>query len=204
MIIFVKEKKIPIKSKSKLTFNIKSFPKEYWKYLFVIALFGIGNSSNSFLILQVKSVGASLPLTILIYAFFNLIAALSSYPAGFLSDKLGRKNLLLLSFSIFLIAYLGFALSVNIIVIGFLFILYGVYQGTFRSVGKAFAADFVPAHLRSSGIGWYSTTVGLSGLFASIIAGLLWDRIGHTAVFVYGSILSLIGIIALAVFIRKN
>ena len=99
--------------------------------------------------------------TILIYASFNLVAALISYPADSLSDKLGRRNVLLGSFVIFLIAYLGFALTENVAVIAALFIFYGLYQGTFRAVGKAFASDFVPDELRASGIGWYSTTVGL-------------------------------------------
>lgn len=68
-----------------------------------------------------------------------------------------------------------------------IFAAFGLYQGIFRAVGKALAADVVPEHLRASGIGWYSTTVGLLQLVASIIAGMLWDRIGHTAVFYYGA-----------------
>ena len=99
-------------------------------------------------------------MTILIYAAFNLVAALISYPAGSLSDTWGRKNILLASFVIFLIAYLGFALTQNILVVAALFVVYGLYQGIFRAAGKALAADFVPEHLRASGVGWYSTSVG--------------------------------------------
>jgi len=82
-----------------------------------------------------------------------------------------------------------------------LFIFYGFYQGIYRAVGKAFAADFVPEHLRASGIGWYGTTVGLLQLVASIVAGLLWDRIGHAAVFYYGAVFAVIGSIGLLVLI---
>ena len=81
------------------------------------------------------------------------------------------------------------------------FVFYGLYQGIFRAVDKAFASDFVPEHLRASGIGWYSTTVGLLQLAASIIAGLLWDQIGHTAVFYYGATFAAAGSIALALLI---
>ena len=81
---------------------------------------------------------------------------------------------MLLSFIIFLLAYLRFAFSRNDVVIAVLFIFYGLYQGIFRAVGKAFATDFVPEHLRASGVGWYNTTVGLAGLIASIVAALLW------------------------------
>ena len=78
------------------------------------ALFGLGNSSNAFLILRTQEVGASLERTILIYAAFNLVAALISYPAGSLSDQWGRRNVLLASFIIFLVGYLGFAVTRNI------------------------------------------------------------------------------------------
>ena len=170
----------------------------------MIALFEIGNSSNSFLILQTKSIGASFKNTILIYAGFNLVAALISYPAGSLSDRWGRRNILLLSFVIFFIAYLGFARTRNVIAIATLFIFYGLFQGIYRSVGKAFASDFVPEHLRASAVGWYSTTIGLLELVASVIAGLLWDRIGHPAVFYYGAASAVTGSAALLTITEKR
>ena len=200
MILLVKEGKTRAGAKSKLELNLRSFPADYWKYLGITALFGIGNSSNSFLILQTQDVGASLEITILIYAFFNLVAALISYPSGSLSDRLGRKNILLIAFVIFLITYFGFAFSANLLLIGILFVFYGLYQGMYRSVGKALASDFFPARLRASGIGWYSATVGLSGLIASIVAGQLWDLVNHEAVFVYGVVFSALGGIALLFF----
>jgi MFS family permease len=142
-------------------------------------------------------------MTILIYALFNLVAALISYPAGSLSDKWGRKNVLFSAFIIFLIAYLGFALAQNILLMGALFVFYGLYQGIFRAVGKAFASDFVPEQLRASGVGWYSTTVGLLQLVASVVAGLLWDRVGHAAVFYYGAFFAVAGSIGLLLLTPK-
>ena len=204
MVLFVKERPMRVDAKSKIDVSLGKFPRDYWQYLLVTALFGIGNSSNSFLILQTKDIGASLEATILIYAAFNLVAAVASYPAGFFSDKWSRKSVLLLSFIIFLLAYLGFALTRNVIVIAVLFIFYGLYQGIFRTVGKAFATDFVPEQLRASGVGWYNTTVGLAGLVASIVAGLLWDDIGHWAVFLYGAVFAGAGCIALAVLIPSR
>jgi len=197
MIFLVRERPLSITAKSKIDSSLREFPRQYWKYLLVTALFGIGNSSNSFLILQTKSIGASFEVTILIYAGFNLVAALISYPAGSLSDKWGRRNILLLSFMIFCVAYLGFARSRSVVTIASLFILYGLFQGIFRSVGKAFASDFVPEHLRASGVGWYSTTVGLLGLVASVVAGQLWDRVSHSAVFYYGAAFAVAGSIGL-------
>jgi len=204
MVLLVKEKKAVVSAKSKIDLRISQFPKTYWKYLFVTCLFGIGNSSNAFLILEIREKGLSLHNTVFVYAFYNLVAALVSYPAGSLSDKFGRKPLLLISFIVFLVTYLGFAFSSDILFTGFLFIFYGLFQGIFRASGKSYAADFVPAHLRASGIGWYSTVVGLSGLIASIIGGMLWDKISHTSVFVYGSILSFVGIISLVIVVPNN
>lgn len=193
MVLLVRERRADVAVKSKIDISLRQFPRDYWKYLLATALFGLGNASNSFLILRTQDIGASLEQTILIYAGFNLVAALISYPAGFLSDKWGRRNVLLASFIVFLIAYLGFALTQNILLIAALFVFYGLYQGIFRAVGKAFASDFVPDELRASGVGWYSTTVGLLQLVASIVAGLLWDRIGHVAVFYYGTFFGVVG-----------
>lgn len=200
MILLVKEGKARVSARAKLEFKVRNFPADYWKYLGITALFGIGNSANSFLILQTQAVGASLQLTILIYAFFNLVAALISYPSGSLSDRLGRKNILLIAFGIFLLTYVGFAFSRNLLMIGLLFVFYGLFQGIYRSVGKAFASDFFPAQLRASGLGWYSATVGLSGLVASLVAGQLWDLVNHEAVFVYGALFAALGGITLLFF----
>lgn len=177
-ILLVREQPMPVTAKSKLDIGLRQFPKPYWKYLLVTGLFGLGNSSNSFLILQTKTIGASVELTILIYAGFNLVAALISYPAGSLSDRWGRRSTLLFSFLIFFVSYLGFASTRRIVLIAALFVFYGLFQGIYRAVGKAYASDLVPDRLRASGLGWYSTTVGLVALVASVIAGLLWDRIG--------------------------
>src|ERR1039458_6330164 len=201
MVLLVKEQHTAVTAKAKIDVNLRQFPKAYWKYLLVTALFGLGNSSNAFLILRTQDIGVSLETTILIYAAFNLVAALISYPAGSLSDTWDRKNILLASFVIFLIAYLGFALTRNILLVAALFVFYGLYQGIFRAVGKAFASDLVPEHLRASGIGWYSTTVGLLQLVASVVAGLLWDRIGHAAVFYYGATFAVVGSIGLLLLI---
>ena len=179
----------------------RQFPKAYWKFLAVIALFGVGNSSTSFLILRTRDAGVSLEATILIYAAFNLMAALISFPAGSLSDKVGRRNVLLASFIISLVAYAGFAVALNVVLIAVMFVFCGFYQRIFRAVGKAFASDLVPEHLRASGVGWYSAVVGLLQLLTNVVAGLLWDRVSHASVFIYGAASGVVGILALVLLI---
>jgi MFS family permease len=204
MVLLVREKPVAVAAQSKLDVSPRQFPRGYWTYLLVTALFAVGNSSNAFLLLRTRDSGASLETTILVYAAFNLVAALISYPAGSLSDRFGRRNVLLACFGIFLLAYLGFAITVTFVVIAAMFVLYGLYQGIFRAVGKAFAADFVPEALRASGIGWYNTTLGSLQLVASLVAGILWDRIGHPAVFYYGAVFAALGIVALIALIPNG
>jgi MFS family permease len=204
MVLLVKELPLAAAARPEVDIHLQHFPKAYWKLLIVTALFGLGNSSNAFLILRTQDIDASLQQTILIYAGFNLVAALISYPAGWLFDKWGGKSVLLAAYVIFLIVYLGFASTQNIAVVAALFISYGLYQGIFRTAGKALAASLVSARVRASGIGWYNTTVGLLQLVASVVAGLLWDRIGHTAVFYYGACFAAVGIIALLLLIPQT
>src|SRR5262249_46687469 len=204
MIVMIREDPVHTPAKATLGLNVRQFPAAYWKYLAVTAVFGAGNSSNSFLILRTKDLGGSLTTTVLIYAMFNFVAAITSYPAGFLSDHLGRKKILLASFVVFLIVYLGFSSTSNVWLIGGLFVLYGVFEAAYRAVGKALATDFVPPDLRASGVGWYSATVGLSGLIASLVGGQLWTRIGPASTFLFGAVMSVIGMIAAILLVSQK
>ena len=204
MVLLVQERPVAAPAKATIDTSPARLPPAYRRYLVATAIFGLGNSSNAFLILETRALGASLTTTILIYAGFNLAAALVSYPAGWLSDRLGRRNLLLAGQLVFVAAYLGFGLSRDLALIGALFGLYGVFQGVFRAVGKALAADFAPPALRASAVGWYSATVGFSGLVASLVAGLVWDRIAHATVFLAGAGFAALGCVALVLLVPRR
>ncbi|MFS8116223.1 MFS transporter [Rhizobium jaguaris] len=204
MVLLVHEEQVEFTAKIRIDVRLTRFPRAYWKYLLATGLFGIGNSSNAFLILETQAAGASVKETVLVYAGFNLVAALVSYPTGFLSDRIGRRNLLLAAFAVFFVAYAGFALTTNVVVVVVLFICYGAYQGIFRTAGKALASDLVPAELRAGGIGWYNSLVGLTQLIASVIAGLFWDHLGHQAVFIYGAVFAVVGIAALSMLVPMD
>jgi MFS family permease len=203
LVLFVREKKSDGK-KVVFKFSFRDFPKSYWWYLGVTALFGIGNSSNSFLILAARNAGIPLITTIFVYAGFNLVAALSSYPAGSLSDSVGRKSLLLLSFAISALTYWGFARNSSLMILGPLFVVYGIYSGIYRAVGKALATDNIPGDLRATAIGIFSTVVGLSGLASNLIAGQLWTRVSPSATFFMGVAFSLVALLAGYVFISEK
>jgi len=204
LVTFVREMPVAAHAEATLDAAATRLPGGYRRYLAATAIFGLGNSSNAFLILQTRAMGASLQATILIYAAFNLAAALVSYPAGHLSDRLGRRNLLLAGQLVFVACYLGFGLSRRVAVVGAMFVLYGLFQGIFRAVGKALAADFAPPALRAGAVGWYSATVGLSGLASSLVAGLVWDRAAHAAVFLIGAGLAAAGALALLLLVPQD
>jgi len=182
--------------------TLKGLPSSYWLFLAITAIFSVGNSSNSFLILRAQEMGASTVSISLLYAGFNMVAALASYPSGILADTAGRKLTLLGSYAVFFIVYIGLFVSKSLSEVAAMFLLYGLYQGTFRSVGKALACDYSPEQLRASAIGWFSATAGLMQLVASLAAGALWDKVNHESVFLLGSASSFIGIVALMLMIQ--
>jgi MFS family permease len=204
MVLLVRETPAESRAKAKLDANLGRLPRAYWTYLGVTAVFGLGNSSNAFLILRTHDLGASLAETILVYALYNLVAAVASYPAGYLSDRLGRRAVLLAAFVVFAVVYAGFALTGSAAVLAGLFALYGVFQGIFRSVGKALASDLVPPDVRASGVGWYMATVGLTGLVASVVGGVLWTAVSPAATFALGAASALLGSVALVLFVQKR
>src|SRR5579883_79637 len=118
MVVLVRERPVEVAAKARIDVNWRRLPVRYWKYLLATAVFAAGTSSNAFLILRTRDTGVSLEATILIYAAFNLVAALVSYPAGALSDRFGRRDLLLAAFTVFFVTYLGFALTLSVALIG--------------------------------------------------------------------------------------
>jgi MFS family permease len=179
-------------------------PVDYWKFLLVIALFSVGNSSNSFFILRTQELSASLLTTILTYSGFNLVAAIMSFPIGWLSDRWERRRLLLGTFAVSLLVYGGFAYAQSLAFAILLFLAYGFYEAGFRSVGRAIASEFVGEELRASALAWFSATAGLFQLVASLVGGLLWDQFGHTSTFIYGAISSATGILVGVLVFRRG
>ena len=159
----------------------------------IATLFALGNSSDAFLILRARNVGMAASVIPLAYFTFNVVYASLSTPAGVLSDRIGRRSVLVLGYAVFALVYLGFALLAGerapwaVLV---LFIIYGAYYALTDGVQRAFVADLVPDHLRATALGTFSMATGLALLPASLIAGLLWDRIGPAAPFFYGATLA--------------
>jgi MFS family permease len=188
IVLFIKEKKrsaAATAARPKLT--LKHFD---WKVKFFIAiatLFALGNSSDAFLILRAEQVGIPTVMIPAVYLVFNLVYSLSSIPLGIVADKYGKKRLILLGFVLFAGLYYGFAVAKSAAAIWVLFSLYGLFMGLTEGIQKAFLATIIPPDFKATAFGVYATAVGLATLPASLIAGLLWDRVSPAATFYFGA-----------------
>lgn len=166
-------------------------------FLIFTLIFTLGNSSNQFLLLRAKSLGSPLAQVILFYLVYNIIYGLVAYPASRLSDKLGRKKLLVLGYLFYGLVYLGFAMNKSINNFWFLFGIYGLYIGFTEGVEKALVADIAPPGLRATAIGLHATLVGIGLLPASLLAGMLWKFLGPAWTFYFGSFMGILASIGL-------
>ncbi|MGA7495015.1 MAG: MFS transporter [Syntrophobacteraceae bacterium] len=163
----------------------------------VVFLFTLGNSSNQFLLLRAHSIGFQTQDVILAYLFFNVIYALSAYPAGRLSDRIGRRTLLVCGYMFYGLVYLGFSLAYAREHVWVLFSVYGLYSGLTEGVEKAFVSELCPAESRATLLGIHASLVGVGLLPASIIGGFLWSAFGPTAPFYFGGVLGLLAALAM-------
>jgi len=173
------------------------------RFLLVIALFSLGNSSNAFMILKAEQVGVSPAWISGLYLAFNVTYALLSVPAGMLADRIGPKKMILSGFVLFAMVYTGFALATHIWQIATLFIGYGLYMGLTDGVQRAYLSTLISADQQATGFGLYHMVVGLAILPASLIAGVLWDSIGPEAPFTFGAAMALLSGLAFA-WLAKN
>jgi MFS family permease len=171
-------------------------------FLFIVFLFTLGNSSDAFLVLRAQNLGNSVLYISLMMIVFNAVYALFSVPAGMLSDKLGRRTLIVTGWSIYAVVYLGFALTGEPWAVWVLFILYGLYYGLAEGVARALVCDLVPEERRGTAFGLFHGVVGLTLLPASLIAGWLWQAVSPAAPFYFGAIMAVMAVIGLLIFIR--
>jgi len=167
--------------------------------LFLLAslIFALGNSSDVFLILRAKQLGLSTTAVVLAYVLYNFVYMGAALPAGIRSDKGSRRGVLVIGLLIFAAVYAGFALVTRSVFVWPLFAVYGLYFALTDGVTKALIVDLVPADRRATAIGTYGTVTGVAALIASIVAGLLWDRVSTSAPFILGAVGALVGAILL-------
>lgn len=175
---------------------LRSMPPGYWFALVLTLLFALANSSDTFLLLRSSQLGLKDDQVIFVYALYNVAYMLLSYPAGLLSDKIGRWGVMGAGWILYVGVYAGFA-TLGQAALWPLFLLYGVYMGLTKGVGSALVADFAPKDARGTAMGLFNMLLGGATLLASLIAGILWDQIGPRAPFWFGSIVAAIAVLTI-------
>ncbi len=160
------------------------------RFLLIMLVFTVGNSSDVFLILRAREIGLSAQHIVLLFAGFNLVYVVSAYPAGVISDRVGRRRVLVAGLAVFALVYFGFGLTASPAWVIALFLVYGLYQGLTDGNTRAFIADLVPPEQRATALGLYSMATGLCTFAASAVGGLLWQWRGAPATFFYGAALA--------------
>ncbi|MEL7225357.1 MAG: MFS transporter, partial [Cyanobacteria bacterium J06576_12] len=169
----------------------------YQQYLSVIGLFELGNSSDAFLLVRSQDLGFNGPSLLLLYAAFNLLSVVLGVTVGKLSDRVGRKPLLIAGYGLFSLVYLGFAIARSQGFIWILFIFYGLYTALTRGVQKALVADLIHTNRRGAEIGTFHMLTGLVALPASLFAGWLYTQVSAGAPFYFSAGMSAIAALCL-------
>ncbi len=199
----VKEVTVARKEKNvQLSLGWYALAKRYRIFLVVVVIFTLGNSSDSFIILLGQNRGLTVLQIIGMLMTFNAVYASLAGPLGSLSDRVGRQKLMLAGWMIYGLVYLGFALSKTGIQIWMLYGIYGIYYALTDGVAKALVADIVPQEQRGTAYGYFNAAIGFAALPASLIAGILWQFIGPSAPFVFGSVLALLAGLLLVTWVK--
>jgi len=191
-------------------FAFRSLGKPFVIFMIIVSLFDLGNSSDAFLVLRAQERGLSVIGILAMLVAFNLIYTVLSAPAGAISDKVGRRRLIIIGWLVYGIIYLGFGFAQQAWHIVILYILYGVYYGLAYGTTKAMVADLVPENVRGTAYGTYNAVLGILDFPASVIAGVLWQGafgwqgFGAGAPFLFGGALAIIASILMWLWMPKH
>ena len=194
-VLFIKEPKVTEKQRIKETsmrVSFKALPTNLRLLIVAASVFYLGHFGYAFLLLRAKDIGLADQTAILLYVLFYVVYVIAAIPAGMLSDRIGRKPVLIASYLMFAIVSLGLIYTSSLYSVLPFFALYGVSFAMFDSVQRAYVVDFAPEHLKATTLGTFHTAIGLVALPGGYIAGMLWDKISPEATFVYGLALAII------------
>jgi MFS family permease len=205
IIVFIKEAKAE-KKEATNKISLNQLPKKFYFFLIIIIVFTLGNSADALLLVKTSETGIDKSFIPFMYMIFNIVSVLLAIPIGKLSDRIGREKLIILGFLVYAIVYYFFGRYNSINIFIFLFMLYGFYSALTDGSQKAMISDIVSKDLKGTGFGIYHAVLGITLLPASLIAGLLYDKVNSNAPFYFGSVMALIATILMIIFtiIDKN
>jgi len=192
----VKEDKKLKKSKLKIDLKeVRKMPRSYQLFLIPTIIFAIGNMSYAFFILRAQDLGVILAIIPLVYLIYNIVYASLAYPAGILSDKIGKIFTLIIGYVFFLLSCVLFIINLPTHLVWVVFACYGVFFAFTVGVAKAYISDIVPPEKTATAVGLYTSINGVCALPASAIVGILWHTYNPQIAFGYSAILAVIAII---------
>jgi len=186
------------------TFHFKDFPRRYYLLLAIVFIFTLGNSTDALLMVKANEVGVKVVFIPLVYLVTSIVSVLFSIPIGSLSDKIGREKILIAGYLLYATVYFGFGAASNVITIVALFALYGLYSAATDGIQKAFISDMIDKNKKGTGLGIYNALLGITLLPASVIAGLLYDKVNSSIPFYFGTATAAISAILLFIFAKSK
>ncbi|HLN53302.1 MAG TPA: MFS transporter [Lentimicrobium sp.] len=186
-------------------FRFRDFPGRFYFFLLIIFVFTLGNSTDALLLVKANETGIKVAMIPLVYLITNAVSVLFAIPLGTLSDRIGKEKLLIAGYIIYTIVYYGFGVSSSTGALLALFALYGLYSAATDGVQKAFVSDLVDSNKKGTGLGIYNALLGITLLPASLIAGILYDKVNSSIPFFFGAAMSGIATIMMIFFmLGKN
>ena len=185
-----------------LKIGLKNLPRSLKLFILVSGMFALANFSYMFFILRAQESFAgklSIGIPILLYILFNIFYAVFAVPFGRLSDRIGRKKVIVFGYLLFSLTSLGFAFFNSLTAFIVLFALYGMVYAIVDGNQRAYVSDLSSEELRATALGTFHTTIGLTALPGSLIAGFLW-QINPSITFVYGAVVSIVSVVLFIVF----
>jgi len=184
--------------------SLRGFDGNFKRFLVIVALFTLSNSSDAFLLLRAQSVGVSIASIPLLWAMLHVIKVVSSLVGGDLSDRLGRRRLIVSGWILYAAVYAGFAFVSNNISVWILFLIYGIYFGLAEGAEKALVADLVRPEQRGTAYGLYNLAFGITVLPASLLMGALWSWRGPAVAFLVSAALGATAAVLLHLLVKQK
>ncbi|MDD4032976.1 MAG: MFS transporter [Bacteroidales bacterium] len=185
-------------------FHLKDLPGKFYLFLLVIFIFTLGNSTDALLLVKANEVGVKIAFIPLVYLISSVVSVLFAIPMGALSDKIGREKLLITGYLLYAVVYFGFGITRSIAVIILLFAVYGMYSALTDGIQKAYVSDVIEENKKGTGMGIYNAVLGITLLPASLIAGLLYDKVNSSVPFYFGACTAMISAVLLFFLCRNQ
>lgn len=203
IVFFIREAKT-VKKENTVKISLKQLPKKFYFFLIIIFVFTLGNSSVSLLLVKTAETGINQSYIPFMFMITAIVSVFFAMPIGKMSDRIGREKLIIIGFFIYVIVYYLFGRFNNLNIFIFAFALYGFFLALTEGTQKAMISDIVSKEIIGTAYGIYSAVLGIALLPASLIAGLLYDKVNSNAPFYFGSIMALIATVLMIIFAILN